>query len=173
MTGVQQTGPRPSGRQGPSTEPMNPDVDLRADRRDRWGASGMAVTVAVSAGGVIGAEARYAAGTIWPTARDGFPCTTLAVNVIGCALIGVTIVCLCRISAVSKLARPFLATGILGGFTTFSTATVGTQQLAANGHLVLGAANIIVTVVAGLAAVFVTTRITRRVADTMESEVKR
>jgi len=152
---------------------MNPDVDLRANRRERWAASGPAVTVAVSAGGVIGAEARYAASTIWPTAKDVFPFTTLAVNVIGCALIGITIVCLCRIRVVSKLARPFLATGILGGFTTFSTAAVGSQQFAANGHLVLGAANILITVAAGLIAVFLTTRITRRVADTRESGLRR
>ena len=152
---------------------MNPDVDLRADRRERWAASGTAVTVAVSAGGVIGAEGRYAAGTIWPTAQDAFPFTTLAVNVIGCALIGITIVCVCRIRVVSKLARPFLATGILGGFTTFSTAAVDSQQLAANRHLLLGVANILITVVAGLTAVFLTTRITRRVADTQESGRKR
>jgi hypothetical protein len=53
-----------------------------------------------------------------------------------------TIVCLRRIRVVSKLARPFLATGILGGFTTFSTAAVDSQQLATSGHLFLGAVNI-------------------------------
>jgi fluoride exporter len=172
VSSVQQTGPRPPGTAGPA-EPMNPDVDLRADRLDRWGASGTAVTIAVAAGGVIGAEARYAAGVIWPTARDAFPYTTLAVNVIGCALIGTTIVCLYRIRVVSKLARPFLVTGILGGFTTFSTAVVDSQQLATTGHLLLGVANILITVGAGLTAVFLTARITRRVADTQESGLKR
>jgi hypothetical protein len=51
-------------------------------------------------------------------------------------------VCLRRIRVVNKLARPFLATGILGGFTTFSTAAVDSQQLATSGHLFLGAVNI-------------------------------
>ena len=141
-------------------------------RPDRWAASGPAVIAAVSAGGVIGAEARYAADVIWPTARDAFAYTTFAVNIIGCALIGTTIACLCRIRVVSKLARPFLATEILGGFTTFSTAAVDSQQLAASGHLLLGAANILGTVAAGLTAVLLTTRLTRRVADARESELK-
>jgi fluoride exporter len=170
---VQRTGPRQPGTQGPVAEPINPDVDLRADRLDRWAASGPAVIAAVSAGGVIGAEARYAAGLIWPTARDAFPYTTFAVNVIGCALIGTTIVCLCRMRVVSKLARPFLATGILGGFTTFSTAAVDSQQLATSGHLLLAAANILGTAGAGLTAVLLTARLTRRVADTYESGLNR
>lgn len=169
MTSVDETEVHQPG----AVEPINPDVDLLADRVDRWAASGGAVTGAVSAGGVIGAEARYAAGVIWPTAHDAFPWTTFAVNIIGCALIGVTIVCLCRIRVVSKLARPFLATGILGGFTTFSTAAVDSRQLAASGHLLLGTANMAGTVSAGLVAVFLTARFTRRVADTRESELKR
>lgn len=169
----EQTGQLRAGTQAPPAEPVNPDVDLRADRLDRWAASGPAVTAAVSTGGVIGAEARYAAGLIWPTARDAFPYTTFAVNVTGCALIGITIVCLCRIRTVSKLARPFLATGILGGFTTFSTAAVDSQQLATSGHLLLGAANILGTIAAGLTAVLLTARFTRRVADTRESGLKR
>ena len=173
MNSTQQTDPRQPWAQGPAIEPMNPDVDLRADRPDRWAASGAAVTTAVSAGGVIGAEARYAAGVIWPTARDAFPYTTFEVNVIGCALIGITIVCLCRMRVVSKLARPFLATGILGGFTTFSTATVETYQLATSGHPLLGTVNVLGTVGVGLTAVFLTTRLTRRFADTRESELKR
>jgi CrcB protein len=152
---------------------MDPDVDLRADQPDRWAASGAAVIAAISAGGVIGADARYAAGLLWPTAHDAFPYTTFAVNVIGCALIGTTIVCLCRTRAVSKLARPFLATGILGGFTTFSTAAVDSQQLATSGHLLLGAANILGTVGAGLTAVLLTARLTRRTADTYESGLNR
>jgi CrcB protein len=151
---------------------MNPDVDLRADRVDRWAASGPAVIAAVSAGGVIGAEARYAATLIWPAARDAFPLTIFVINVLGCALIGTTVVCLCRIGVVSKLARPFLVTGILGGFTTFSTACVDTDQLATNGHLPLGAANILGTIAAGLVAVLITTRLTRRVADAGGSELK-
>lgn len=127
----------------------------------------------MAVGGVIGAEARDAATHIWPVASEAFPLTTFLVNVLGCALIGLTIVCLCRVRAVSELARPFLATGILGGFTTFFACAVDSEQLAVNRHLLLGVTNMFGTLAACLAAVFLTARATRRVADTQEGRLRR
>ncbi|MFJ5882872.1 fluoride efflux transporter CrcB [Kitasatospora cineracea] len=122
------------------------------------------VVAAVSAGGVLGACARYGAGLLWPTARDAFPWTTLLVNTVGCAVIGVVLVALTEgRRRPHPLLRPFLATGILGGFTTFSTYAVETQQLFDHGLpgkalLYLGG-----TLLAALAAVWGAASATRAV----------
>lgn len=84
----------------------------------------------VAAGGLLGACARYGAGLLWRTAPDAFPWTTLLVNAVGCAAIGVLLVLLTEGPwPPHPLLRPFLATGILGGFTTFSTYAVDAQLL--------------------------------------------
>ncbi|QKW20923.1 CrcB family protein [Kitasatospora sp. NA04385] len=119
---------------------------------------------AVCAGGVLGACARYGAGLLRPTARDGFPWTTLLVNAVGCALIGVVLVALTEgRRAPHPLLRPFLATGVLGGFTTFSTYAVDAQQLF--GHGVPGRALLYLagTLLAALAAVRAAASATRAV----------
>ncbi|WP_285733511.1 fluoride efflux transporter CrcB [Kitasatospora phosalacinea] len=122
------------------------------------------VVAAVSAGGVLGAVARYGAGLLWPTARDAFPWTTLGVNVLGCAVIGVVLVLLTEGPRTPHpLLRPFLATGILGGFTTFSTYAVDAQQLFDHGLpgealLYLGG-----TLLAAMAAVWAAAGATRAV----------
>ncbi len=79
------------------------------------------VLAVVAAGGALGASARYGAGLLWPTEPDAFPWTTLCVNVVGCALIGIFLVVLQEAWQAPPLVRPFVATGVLGGFTTFST----------------------------------------------------
>ena len=62
-----------------------------------------------------------------------FPLGTLLINVVGGFLIGVLIDAV----AARPLLRPFAITGILGGFTTFSTYAVDTEQLLATGRLAL------------------------------------
>jgi CrcB protein len=89
---------------------------------------------AVAAGGAVGAMARWLIGLAWPTPAGGFPFATFVINVAGCLLIGALIVVLTDIGA-HPLLRPFLATGILGGFTTFSTYAVDAQHLLAGGHV--------------------------------------
>jgi CrcB protein len=54
---------------------------------------------------------------------------TLLVNLSGCLLIGVLMVVILEITQPHRLARPFLGVGLLGGYTTFSTASVELQQL--------------------------------------------
>ena len=81
----------------------------------------------VALGGVIGSLARYGLAEAIPHAADGFPWATFVTNVLGCFLIGVL---LARLTPRHHpLLRPFLGTGILGGFTTFSTFAVDTEKL--------------------------------------------
>jgi CrcB protein len=92
-----------------------------------------AVLTAASTGGVIGALARYGIGLAAPPRTGGFPWGTFAVNVSGCLLIGVLMVLVTDVWPGQPLLRPFLGTGVLGGFTTFSTYIVDIQHLLGNG----------------------------------------
>ncbi|MFJ9680079.1 fluoride efflux transporter CrcB [Streptomyces sp. NPDC101194] len=121
------------------------------------------VLAVVSLGGTIGASARYGASLLWPTAPDGFPWTTLVVNVVGCAVIGVFMVVISDVWAAHRLVRPFFGTGVLGGFTTFSTYAVDIQRLVAHGRPGPGLAYLGLTLFAALTAVWSAVWATRRV----------
>ncbi|MFJ7770145.1 fluoride efflux transporter CrcB [Streptomyces sp. NPDC097107] len=120
------------------------------------------VVVAVSLGGGTGAAARYAASLWWPTQTGGFPWTTFWVNVAGCALIGVLMVVVTEVRGAHRLVRPFLGTGVLGGFTTFSTYAVDIRHLLAADQLRTGLLYLAATPLAALAAVWLATWATRR-----------
>lgn len=145
-------------------EPVDPDVDLHvppppaAAPREPQGP----VVAAVALGGGIGAAARYGATLLWPTPAGAFPWTTLAVNVLGCAVIGVFMVVICEARSPHRLLRPFFGTGVLGGFTTFSTYAVDIQRLVADGAAATGLAYLALTLFAALAAVWAAAVGTRR-----------
>lgn len=120
------------------------------------------VVTAVSLGGIAGASARYGAGLLWPTAGGAFPWTTLVVNTAGCAVIGVFMVLIAEARSVHRLVRPFFGTGVLGGFTTFSTYTVDIQGLVNGGHARTALAYLALTLLSALAAVWATASLTRR-----------
>ena len=109
---------------------------------------------AVSAGGVLGALARYGISAAWSHPAAGFPWATWTINVSGCFLIGVLMVLIATRWPRQRLIRPFFGVGILGGYTTFSTSVVDVQQAAVHGApgvalLYLGA-----TIVGALLAVW-------------------
>lgn len=121
------------------------------------------VVAVVAVGGAIGASARYGASLIWATAPGTFPTTTLLVNVVGCAVMGVLMVILTEVRTSShRLLRPFFGTGVLGGFTTFSTYAVDIERLVAGGHAGTGLAYLALTLLAALAAVWSAAWATRR-----------
>jgi CrcB protein len=151
-------------------EPTDPDVDLhvpaqrRELRRGQW-----PIIAAVSAGGAIGACARYGAALLWPTAAGAFPWTTFWVNVIGCGIIGVFMVIITDVWAAHRLVRPFFGTGVLGGFTTFSTYAVDIQRLVDDGHATTGLLYLAATMIAALTTVWTTANLTRRVIEWRQS----
>lgn len=124
-----------------------------------------AVVAVVAVGGAIGASARYGASLIWPTAPGTFPTTMLLVNVIGCAVMGVFMVILTEVRTPHRLLRPFFGTGVLGGFTTFSTYAVDIERLVESGHVGTGLAYLGLTLLAALAAVWSAAWSTRRVVE--------
>lgn len=115
----------------------------------------------VAAGGALGAAARFLAGERWPTAAGTFPLTTTAINVIGCAAIGVLMVAVTERWPHRRLVRPFLGTGLLGGFTTFSTYTVDVHHLSADGQPARAALYLIATPALALLAAALGSRVTR------------
>jgi CrcB protein len=138
--------------------------EQRAERSGRrWPGRQGPVVAVVALGGALGACARYWASLIWTTPPGGFPWTTLLVNVVGCAVIGVFMAVISEVRSVHRLVRPFFGTGVLGGFTTFSTYAVDIQHLVDGGRVRTGLVYLAATLLAALAAVGLGVALTRRV----------
>lgn len=104
----------------------------------------------VALGGAIGASGRYLTGVAAVRIMGhGFPWGTLAVNVAGSFLMGVLVVVLAH--AGGTRAAPFLMTGILGGFTTFSAFSLDAITLYERGQIGLAGAYVAGSVVLSLA----------------------
>ncbi|MET8130814.1 MULTISPECIES: fluoride efflux transporter CrcB [unclassified Streptomyces] len=126
-----------------------------------WRGQGPVVAV-VALGGAVGATARYGAARLWPTPDGAFPWTTFTINVVGCFVIGVFMVLITDAWTAHRLLRPFFGTGVLGGFTTFSTYAVDIRKLVGTGHPGTGLGYLAATLFAALAAVWLAVTATRR-----------
>ncbi|MGW0932602.1 fluoride efflux transporter FluC [Streptomyces sp. NPDC002644] len=112
------------------------------------------VIAVIALGGAIGASARYAATLRWPAAADAFPWAVFWVNVVGCALMGaVTVLATEGPRTPHPLLRPFLGTGVLGGFTTFSAYALDAHRLDEAGERPLALLYLGGTLAAAMAAV--------------------
>ncbi|HLZ23909.1 MAG TPA: fluoride efflux transporter CrcB [Ktedonobacterales bacterium] len=108
----------------------------------------------VAAGGALGAVGRYLLGA-WIAARvsPDFPWGTFLINVSGAFLIGV-VFGLVTEGMLSAEARLFLAVGVLGGYTTFSTFSYETLELLTDGNIEAFLLNGAGQLIAGLVAVY-------------------
>jgi CrcB protein len=112
--------------------------------------------VLVFLGGGVGAALRHGVnrlGGVW--LGTSFPAGTLAVNVTGSLLMGLLAAWLSDGSGGSQSLRLFLATGVLGGFTTFSAFSLDALALFERGEVGLVAAYVAASVLLSLAAVAV------------------
>ena len=156
-------------QQKQAAEPIDPDVAVSdtarvgASRGPRWRGGEGPVLLVIAIGGVLGAVARYSTGQWWPTAAGTFPWTTFVINVFGCFLIGVLLVLVSEVLTVHRLMRPLLGTGVLGGFTTFSSYTVDAQRLVDSRHAATALVYLGSTALAALLAVTVAARSTRAI----------
>lgn len=110
------------------------------------------VIAVVSAGGVIGALARYAVDSTvpWP-GPPALPWGTFAINIIGSLALGLLIPTFTHRWR-HPLLRPFLAIGILGGFTTFSALALQGLELLQAGDSAVALVYLVGSVVIGVTA---------------------
>lgn len=162
-----------AGRPDPGI--IDPDVDLHdpaqvAETRIRqWD-----ILVAISLGGVIGAESRYGLGVLAPHDVRQFPWSTLVVNASGCLLIGALMVIILELTSPHRLVRPFLGVGVLGGYTTFSTFAVDAERLAMQHEPLLALGYVAATLAACVAAVTTATIATQLIGRAvLDSGVRR
>ena len=108
----------------------------------------------VAGGGAIGAVLRHLAGLVaLRLGGPAFPWGTLFVNVAGSLAMGLLVGWLARRSGGAEAElRLFLATGVLGGFTTFSAFSLDIVALVERGAAVTGAAYALGSVLLGVAA---------------------
>jgi CrcB protein len=83
----------------------------------------------------------------------GFPFGTLIVNVAGCFVMGVLVGVFARFHNPSQTTRLFLTTGVLGGFTTFSTFSLDAALLFERGTPILAGLYVVLSVGVSLAGV--------------------
>jgi len=115
----------------------------------------MKLILAIGAGSFIGGVLRYLLSQFIQTKFfSTFPFGTLGVNIIGCFLIGLVFGLSDR-GNMSQEWRLFLATGLIGGFTTFSAFSNETVGLLRDGQLWYAAAYIAASIVLGLVATFI------------------
>lgn len=125
--------------------PIDPDLAQAPSRPTLLGVIGV--------GGALGTLARYELGLHLRTAGDyGFSFATFIANVAGAFLLGLLVSLAARCWPRAHYLRPALGTGVLGGFTTFSTYLVETDLRLAHGHAPLGLLYLLGTLVCGLVA---------------------
>lgn len=114
------------------------------------GAAWVAIAVGSAAGGLLRHAMTEAVSRL---AGAGFPWGTLSVNLLGSLVIGVcTALSASGLATWTPVARHATMTGVLGGFTTFSTFSVQTMALLQQGRWVAAGANALASVVLGVVA---------------------
>ena len=115
----------------------------------------MRAFLAISLGGILGANARYLVA-LYVAERLGaaFPYGTFIINVTGSLVIGFFLTLVSERLTVDPIWRLFFATGFLGAYTTFSTYTYEAAQLIRAGEYGSGLVYLLGSVVAGMLGVF-------------------
>lgn len=119
----------------------------------------------VCGAGAVGCGARYVL-SMWSAKRFGtaFPYGTLIVNILGSFLIALVLETAARKASFPPNLRLALATGFLGGMTTYSSFNYETTALASTGNLARAAANIAITVIGCLVAGYLGILLARKIS---------
>lgn len=141
--------------------PRDPDVDFgpgtkpgRPSRRPILPAQAV-IVFAVGCGGALGAVGRYAVSLGLPTQDAQFPWGTFVINLTGSAVLGFLLILLIEQFPRGRLVRPFVGTGVCGGYTTFSTFSVEAVDLVRHGQPEIALLYVFGSVLGGLAAVWI------------------
>lgn len=109
--------------------------------------------VIVGSGSIIGGAAGYLISLVMKGIGKGFPWATLAVNLVGCFLIGLLWGIFSRNASESSKWTLFLTVGLCGGFTTFSTFSKEALMMLQSGNILGFTGYIALSVIAGIALV--------------------
>jgi CrcB protein len=107
----------------------------------------------VGLGGGLGSMLRYAASFI--IRQSNFPWTTWLVNVSGSLIIGIVMGITLNATATNQSWKLFLATGICGGFTTFSAFSFETLRMIHEGRSIMALTYILSSVLISILAVYI------------------
>jgi fluoride exporter len=136
------------------SDPAEPSATHRpahlSRRRARPG-----VLAAIAAGGALGAPARFEVTRLVHVPSGGFPWGTFLVNISGSLVLGFVLVVIVEHLPPSQFLRPFVAVGFLGTYTTYSTFMVEADLLVKDGHAATAVAYLVLSALAGFAAVWV------------------
>jgi CrcB protein len=112
--------------------------------------------VLVFLGGGLGAAARYGLqGIVYRFVPSTFPYGTLVANVTGCFLIGLLMTMFDDRFLIQPSLRIFLAIGLLGGFTTFSSFSFETIALLRDSEFLLGSLNVLISLAGCLLGTYI------------------
>ncbi len=129
------------------------ELDTRSRRR-RSRRAQPGVLAAIALGGALGTTARYGIALLVDVTPGTFPWGTFWTNITGSFALGFLFVVLLERFPASRYVRPFVASGFLGAFTTYSTFAMETDLLVKNGHMGIALAYAAGSLVAGFAAVW-------------------
>jgi fluoride exporter len=141
------------------TVPIDPDLapadssrplDARSRSARHRRTTRLDVLAAIALGGMLGALARFELAEALPTAPGRFPWATFWANVSGSFALGFALILLLERFPPTRYVRPFLATGVMGAYTTMSTFLVETAVLIKDGHVATGLLYGLGTVAAGV-----------------------
>jgi CrcB protein len=115
----------------------------------------MRTTLVIGAAGAVGAVSRHQLESLANRAwGDGFPWGTFAVNVSGSFALGVLIGVFSRRLGVPLWLQAGATVGFLGAYTTFSTLSMQVYRSLSTGHVLVGLANAVGSLVVGVLALY-------------------
>jgi fluoride exporter len=112
----------------------------------------MLAMLCVALGGALGALARYGVSAWLTTPTNHFPWVTFLINTLGSFLMGVLFVLILEKARLPVEFRPLLMTGLLGGFTTFSTFSLEAVSLLHEGYYLTALIYVLLSVILCLGA---------------------
>ncbi|GAA1763374.1 CrcB family protein [Luedemannella helvata] len=109
--------------------------------------------IAIFLGGGLGATLRYALGeALAPPTPPNFPWVTFMINIVGAFALGAVMTLLTQHRLRGPWGKPFLSTGLIGGFTTWSHFIVEADQLISGDRTGLAIVYLATSIVVGVAA---------------------